>query len=264
MFRTIVPALVVPLLLATACSTQAGEAVPVQTASPAGLLRAVPDNVAKASTGQIQVTFTIDGPESTFALGGAGAFDRAAGQAALTLDLGALGASFDEPLEIVADGAVTYLRLPMLASLTGSAGWLSASAEDLGQAGDALGLPAVGADPTQILEALRGAGAVDEVGQQDVRGVRTTRYDATIDLGEALTDVPVSVWIDADGLARRVQVELDGAGPWGSEGEGQITMILELFDYGEPVQIVVPSPAGATPFSEIASLLVSAFTDEPA
>ena len=264
MFRTIVSALVVPLLLSAACSTQAGEAVRVESASPAGLLWAVPDNAAKASTGRIEVTFTIDGPDGTFAFGGAGAFDLDAGQAALTLDLGGLGASFDEPLEIVVDGAVRYLRLPMLASLTGEAGWLSASAEDLGRAGAALGLPAVGADPTQILEALRGAGAVDAVGPQDVRGVRTTRYDATIALGEALTDAPVSVWIDADGLARRVQVELDGAGPWGSDGEGQITMMLELFDYGEPVQIVVPSPAGATPFSEIASMLVSAFTDEPA
>ena len=223
------------------------------------------------------MTFTMGDPDGKVSFGGDGAFDTEAGRTALTLDLGGVDELLDEPVEIVVDGHVTYLRLPMLAPLIGDAGWLSASAADLGQVGGALGLPGGGTDPTQILETLRGAGDAHEVGPQVIRGVPTTRYDAKIDfedaldgappgqrdrieaqlddLGATLDELPVSVWIDADGLARRFQIELGGAG-------GQLTMVVELFDYGEPVHIVVPSPADVTPFSEVLGSLAGSFTDQ--
>jgi len=287
MSRSIILALLAPLLLVAACATEADPAATrVEAASPIAALRAVPDNAADAFTGRIEMTFTIGGTDGEVAFGGVGAFDTQARRTTLLLDLGAVDEGLDEPLEIVVDGDVTYLRLPMLASLTGEAGWLSVTADDLDQAGGAIGLPGGGTDPTQILEALRGAGAVEEVGPQDVRGVATTRYDATIDLataldeapadergrieaqldelGATLEDLPVSVWIDAEGLARRVQIELDSGALGIAEGDGQLTMTLELFDYGEPVQIAVPALADVTAFDEVLGSLADSFTDEPA
>lgn len=287
MFGSIIPALLAPLVLAAACATQADpSATLVEAASPIDALRAVPDNAADASSGRIEMTLTIGGPDGEVAFDGVGAFDTVAGRTTLLLDLGAVDEDLDEPIEIVVDGDVTYLRLPMLASLTGEAGWLSATADDLGRVGGAFGLPGGGTDPTQILEVLRGAGAVEEVGPQAVRGVATTRYDATIDLaaaldeapaeergridaqlddlGATLDDLPVSVWVAADGLARRVQIELDGDALGIAEGDGPLTMTLELFDYGEPVQIAVPAPGDVTPFNEILGSLDDAFTDETA
>src|SRR2546423_10568251 len=84
-----------------------------------------------------------------------------------------------------------------------------------------------GGNPTQALEYLRAAGKVKKVGNDEIRGVRTTHYKATVDLTKvadaapaknreslrrevnraiALTGertIPVEVWIGKDGLVRR-------------------------------------------------------------
>lgn len=44
-------------------------------------------------------------------------------------------------------------------------------------------------DPTAVLEALRGAGKVEEVGNEKVRGSSTTHYKVTLDLDKALEKV---------------------------------------------------------------------------
>ena len=53
-------------------------------------------------------------------------------------------------------------------------------------------------------------------------------------LGE--TSIPVDVWVDADGLVRRMQLDMGGM------LGGTATLTIELFDYGQPVDIEVPSP----------------------
>ena len=295
MFRQLIPALAAPLLLASACAKEASiDSIRVEAASPIEALRAAPDRAHDASTARVEMTFTIGDAEREVSFGGEGSYDAAAGRMSLTFDLGGMSdalaqtgevlpSGFDEPLEIVVDGDATYLRVPMLEGLTGATGWLSLSVDDLSQAGGTLGLPGGSTDPLQILEALRGVGNVEEVGSEDVRGVPTTRYEATIDLATALAqapaeqrdhleaqlgeldatldELPVSTWIDADGLVRRLQIAL-GAGTIGAAGP--VTMVVELFDYGEPVDIVVPAPEDVTPFGDVLGSFSGALTDEPA
>ncbi len=58
-------------------------------------------------------------------------------------------------------------------------------------------------------------------------------------------DIPFDSWIDADGLIRKVQTSFDFAAlaPSGATnpGLGAMSMQIEYFDFGAPVDIQVPS-----------------------
>lgn len=163
-----------------------------------------------------------------------------------------------------------FLRMPAPAAGATEARteWFSVNAEELatvtGQ--QSLGLGAT--DPTQTLEYLRGASSrIDEVGREPVGDVDATHYRATVDLGRSVEPTPggrrslvkaaveqfrsqfgttefaVDVWTDDAGLPRRFRFELDLADydRSGRVPEGAImSFTMELFDYGEPVDIASP------------------------
>jgi len=181
----------------------------------------------------------------------------------------------DGVLELVTDADTAYLHFSLIETLTGASGWLSMSADELGTGASSLGLGAGATAPTKMLEALRGVTDEPEiVGQEEVRGVETTHYRGTLTLADALEKVPedqraevaaaldelgedgdagipIDVWIDGDGLPRRMTVDMGDALAMVAPGGGSATMTMELFDYGEPVDIAIPSPDEVTPFSEV-------------
>jgi hypothetical protein len=111
-------------------------------------------------------------------------------------------------------------------------------------------------DPLWPLDALFGANddAV-EIGPEAVRAVPATRYRLTIDLGRAdaalpagvsvpagpyraLSRLPAEVWLDADGVGRRISVSTDPS----AAADKQVWSILELWDFGVPADISPPAP----------------------
>jgi hypothetical protein len=114
-----------------------------------------------------------------------------------------------------------------------------------------------------VLQALRGAADVREVGHDVVRGVDTTHYATNVDLQKAIasapandrndvrralgmlgsTTIPVDVWVDAQGRARRMTVHADTSA-FGTSGSA-FTMTVELYDFGAAVD-VQPPPADDT------------------
>lgn len=289
MFRKLAPALVAPLLLVTACASEGDEgAVEVQTGVVAiEALRAAPDAAAEAGTAAFEMVIATSDGEQSLEFVATGVFDSDAQQMAMEMDLGAMfaelaessgetvPAEFDEPFRFVVDGTTVYLRMPMLDALTGTSGWLSATPEDLGQSTGSLGIASSGYDPSMLLEVLRGvADDVEAVGEDEIRGVATTRYTATVSLAKALEQapadqreqleaqldqmgagdakLPVEVWVDADGLPRRMTMGFDGLPAAAGAGDGaSVEISMEFFDYGEPVEIGVPSPDEVTPFTEV-------------
>jgi hypothetical protein len=255
--RSILLALLAPLLTVLACSHHSepidrsiDRAGPVARSAPASsVVRAAPDRAAAAGSARIEVTVTIDGPHGPWHLRSSGAF--AGDRTTLSTDLGSMLASLpeadvgplpegiEEPARTIHDGDTVYVRLPLLDPLTGTSGWLSTTP-------DSAALTKVGAvDPLRALMILRDAtDEVDEVGREQVRGADTTRYRATIG------DQHVDVWLDADGRPRRLRIPLpDTARDVGVAAPA--TMVVEVFDYGDPIEIAVPAPGEVTPLAEV-------------
>ena len=110
--------------------------------------------------------------------------------------------------------------------------------------------------PLRPLDALFGAGddAV-QIGPQAVRDAPATRCRLTVDLARAdaallagvsvpsgpyrsLSRLPAEVWLDAAGLARRISVNSEPTAP----ADAQVWSIVELWDFGVPVDITPPGP----------------------
>jgi hypothetical protein len=167
----------------------------------------------------------------------------------------------------ILDGLDLYMRSPQLAGALGtSKSWLLIRAEGfLGQlvGGDSSGLGAgMSASPAEQLDELESASdAVAVVGHEQVGGVATTHYTATIDMGKVLdeihdhssgladlmekslqgagSDPSVDVWIDDHGLLRRERSTI-AMGVLGS-----ISMQIDFSDYGIRPQIQVPPSTDA-------------------
>jgi hypothetical protein len=236
-----------------------------------------------AESGSSRIAFTVDTEVSgrRFQLEGGGEFDYGERRGRLELDLGSLLGELgiaDGRFETVFDQTVVYMRFPReLASRLPGGGerpWLKIDLEqaaaleglDLGQ------LQQLNQDPSQVLEYLRATSEVEEVGPEDVRGVETTRYRATVDLRRVADavpaeqrarlresieqlirqlgthELPVSVWVDGDGLLRRFQQTVTVAAS-GVESTTDVTM--ELFDFGTDVEVERPDADEVLDLAEV-------------
>lgn len=283
MRRTLAALLASAALFAGACSDDGGQTVEaLDPEAAAAALRSAPDAAADAGSARIEMVMSFDAQGEKFEITAEGMFSGA--QAMLTMDLGEqlaaalpdeqLPDGFDEPMVVVVDGPITYMKMPMLAMITGSDGWLSMSAEDMGLSADLFtGGPATN-NPTQMLETLRGASEeVEDLGTAEVRGTSVRGYRAVVDFEKAadqvpeemrdayrqmledtpMTKMPMDVWIDADGLPRRMEMDLAAAMAEAGGGSGTVT--IDFFDYGADFDIEIPDPSEVTPFSEVAGML---------
>jgi hypothetical protein len=144
--------------------------------------------------------------------------------------------------EMIYDGANAYVRI--------AGRWTGFSLADPGG-------PRAPSDPLWPLDALFGArdDAV-ESGPEAVRGVPATRFRLAIDLARAdaairpgvsvpsgpyrsLSQLPAEVWLDANGLARRISVS---TGP-DAATDAQVWSVVELWDFGVAVDITPPGPS---------------------
>lgn len=164
---------------------------------------------------------------------------------------------FAGPLEVVTDGDSAYVRSEALAKLAGdpSKPWVRLSGGERSGIDDF----AMGPNrntPTSMVEALRGAGVdVTDLGTEQVGGVDTTHYRATIDPAKAAEQlpadkrdefrkglqsadaqpIPFDIWVDGQDRVRRIEATFSG----GAE-PGTATITAEFGGYGEPQQIEIP------------------------
>jgi hypothetical protein len=234
----------------------------------------------EAGSSRLEFTMTMEAEGRSFTMRGDGALAYSPPRGRMTLDLGDLAKLSGEELgdgrmEFVFDGLVYYMKFPAgIEGLTGKT-WMKIDLEKVGaETGVDLGaLQQANQNPAQLMQFLRGVSDdIEELGQEDVRGVETTRYRATIDLDEAaergadvgefseemrdqlkaeiermraqtgLETLPVEVWIDEDNLLRRMRMDLS----FSVEGEQvAMDMTMDFFDFGVDVR-VAPPPADQT------------------
>lgn len=215
---------------------------------------------AGSSKAVLTLSARIPGQEEPVLLTGAGAFDYATGRGQVTYDLSALFASLGvpgggEPVEAVYDGAVAYLQTPSIlaAFLPSAKPWLKLDPATLDEGGsvDLSQLaPLVLTAPPLLLGYLQATGGeAEEVGEEQVAGVDTTRYRTAVGLGDATAQVPIDVWVDADGLVRKLEVRAPGPEP---EAPGAVVTV-ELSDFGAVVEAEPPPADQVTDLAELAA-----------
>jgi len=272
-------------LVASGCGGSAG-AIP-ELAS----LTQVANTSASADTAKFVLTFDVSlpvpGADGGLSFEAEGGFDTPAKRSQLKVDLSSLaelmeqvgsslggtitgdvGDPSDWKLEAIQDGDVTYIHFPPLAKeLSDGKTWVKGSAEELSKADAASGLDQFGSlsglDPRDIFGFLKAvSGSIEAVGSEEVRGVETSHYRATLDPAKltalvpadqrealggvddaarqaGLTELPLDIWIDAENRVRKLAIEIDAKMP-GSEESLDASFVVELYDYGVPLELDLP------------------------
>lgn len=234
-------------------------------------------NGAKSYAVSTHTRMKVAGKTVTFT--GAGAFDLRKRRGKLSLDMrnfAEIGQNLGS-VTMIMDGLDLYLRMPFLHSFAPQLKpWLKIN---LAQAGRSQGIDlsaflqlGQGGDPTQSVQYLRGAADVKRKGDEKVRGVDTTHYELTVDLEHVADnapprlrarlrsatkqiiritgqrEVPAEVWVDDQGLIRRIstsqKIPLQGR-------KSDMTVTTELFDFGTSVSVKPPAASQVTDLSKL-------------
>lgn len=247
------------------------------------VLAAAPAATAETGAARTSVRFDAEGILGVDAGGEMeGVLDFEQDRTELTIDLGrALGGlGLDATMVMRAIGTDLFLQSSHFRGNVAGVDadtWLRV---DVGAAAEGQGLdleglgglgPAGNGDPRQGLAVLNGVveDGIDEVGDDEVRGVATTHYRARIDLERAaarlgdtadleafdrfvemLSDdsVRIDVWVDDDDLVRRIRIPLRL--PAGVGG-GEVAFTAEYYDFGADIEVPTPDPADVRDLQEI-------------
>ena len=229
---------------------------------------------------------TVPGLKNELSFVASGGFDTPAKRAEMKVDLSAIadvvqglssqfggkvtgdrGSPSDWKLEAIQDGDTIYVNFPLIAKklpagktwVKGDASTISkANAGQLSQFG-----PLAGTDPTDVFGVLKAvSGSIEAVGTDELRGVQTNHYRATIDLAKmaalipeaqrqglgpiddaakqaGLDNLPLDIWIDADNQVHKLSIDLDVKPP-GSKDELKASLVVEFYDYGKPLDLSLP------------------------
>jgi hypothetical protein len=215
-----------------------------------------------ADAGSAKATFELQLPigGETLTVRGDGAYDFRTERGKVTYRFppeyaALLGSS---TVKTILDGDTTYMYLPHVSA---ERPWIrsdTAAATDGAQAELDVFLELGPDDPSQILGFLEMGGDVEKVGEESLFGTETTHYRATVDVDELLDQAPaelqervraaaeglqgddtlrVDVWIDEADFVRRLSL----AGQLG--GVGDVTMTMDLYDFGTAVDAKTPPPS---------------------
>ncbi len=161
-------------------------------------VRNVADPVAQASTntrdaGSATVTLSgsVKAGSSDVQISGSGPIDFKRRRGAFDVGVTIPGQGSVKLSEII-DGTVLYMRSPTFSALLGGKTWIKL---DLSKAAKAAGVDlnqlsqlGGGSDPSQFLDALNRASDTTKLGSEQIGGVNTTHYRATIDLAKVAKD----------------------------------------------------------------------------
>jgi hypothetical protein len=244
------------------------------TPEDANALAAAFNKTNDAGSSRMSFRIRMDAQGQSVEFGGQGSFDYRRARGRIAYDLTELAKVDPESegigkMTMVFDGVVFYMQMEGLQEeLPPGKRWLKLDLTKVGAGAWAElgGLSQLSQSPAQMLAYLRAASTeIDEVGTQTVRGVETTQYRATVDLRKALElqieqappkfreamrrdmeeslsttgleSIPLDVWIDGDGLPRRMVADFDMS----ADGEEvHMETAVDLFDFGVAVSAPIP------------------------
>jgi hypothetical protein len=204
----------------------------------------------------MRAVFSSSTPSESFTISGRGVFD-AEGRTRSILTFRRPESEELVEMQMIGDEATMYMYMSsdLFGSLPGGRKWMGLDLSLLG--GSDAPLPADGdaMGELAILETV--ADDVQKLGEEDVRGVSTTRYHGEVDVSERTEqlreegaeklaseieeDPPmqIEVWIDSDGLVRRMRYVKAERGEDGEKAPAT-DMRVDFFDFGIEPEIELP------------------------
>jgi hypothetical protein len=200
----------------------------------------------------------------TMAMHGSGVYNARTGRSRLAMELAVPGLATPLHFDALGNKQIMYMRSSVFtAELPPGDRWLAVQ-EGLGQSAQTSLASNSGSEGQ--LEVLRAAGGkVEDMGEETVRGVATTRYRGTVDLNryadllreegrptgaheyEQLAKampapIPVEAWLDDGGLVRRMRMVMEIPSAAGAPTV-KMDLTMEFFDFGVAPKIDLPSPS---------------------
>lgn len=179
-------------------------------------------------------------------------------------------------MEMIVDDSTMYMRLDGMDELdVFPTEWVSVDMSSSVPGFDELTAFGNGQqDPSNAFGYLQGAEDATELGTETIDGIETTHYEVTVDLADAAAEVPADlrdemrrvvkqfrqgfgtttmpfeVWIDGDGLVRRMvfRMESDG-GAMGMPFSMEMTM--DVTDYGHDFELELPPASDVTDLTDL-------------
>jgi len=212
----------------------------------------------------IRGIYGIGASDQRLVMHGTGAYNGRTTRSRQTMAMDVPGSAAQLHVEAVGDKRMVYMRSKLFsAGLPPGDRWL-AFGVGLGRSAETA--MAGSTDSQGQLEMLEAAsGDVEQIGEEELRGVETKRYRGSIDLNryadslrnegkptaageyEQLaslmpTPIPVEAWLDDAGLLRRMRMVMDvpsdpGAAPV------KMDLTLEFFDFGIAPKVKLPDPS---------------------
>ncbi|MEP6623445.1 MAG: hypothetical protein ABJC79_03310 [Acidimicrobiia bacterium] len=269
MRRTLVSAVVLVIALG-ACGSTTDQVSKSSKVSTVALVAGAADRASAAKTARVAMHMSLPIAGDTKDVSIDGLVDFQSNAVEMTMDMGALGAGAGSIKLRMVDG-VMYMDM---GELLKSAGQLPAALDgktwfkiDMGKLAGAGAANPAGQqqNPADLLQTLRGAGDVERLGTDDIRGTKATHYRVHVNLEKAIaaldnkladqmrasmgvfkSDLPVDVWIGDDGLPRRETMTL-------ATGKNAMKISMDFFDFGVDAQIVAPPAEDTADFSEFSN-----------
>jgi hypothetical protein len=283
--RRLLTAITLAGLLAAGCSsaspTQSVGAHPGDPIDPLAMVAAASDKIDSAGAIAMKFSTTIStGGQRISATGSAvGAAGGSPMHMTMSYDtFPGIPGGFDMEL-VMADG-VMYMSTSTFAALganmatLGDKDWVAIDLNDVAPGYESVAQLGSGEnDPSQAFEYLKGASDVELVGTEDVDGESTTHLRGTLDLEQALselpadaqdevraamdqfqsqfgtTSMPFEVWMDDQGQVRRMTYVL--ATSPGAAQALSLSMTMDITDYDADLDFDVPSRDEAYDLSEL-------------
>jgi hypothetical protein len=226
----------------------------------------------------VTASMTVSGHQGPIPMKGTGAIDPVHGRGSQTLEVSGLPTGTMR-MQQVFQGLVMYMRSPALKAAAGGKSWVKLDVRKLQlQMGVTMPQGGLSGDPAQMLDQLRAvSGDVEELGREAVRGTPTRHYRAEIDLRrypnlappsrraearagvERLIDligtskIPNEVWIDSQHHVRRFKFDYTAhMATLPGKPTMEMKMSEDLFDFGTPVRVKIPSADDVTDLSALA------------
>lgn len=214
-------------------------------------LTAAAEKATDAGSSRMTMDMSMNFGGQELSVEGEGVFDYDDRVGEMTMSITGAGLPSAQSIDMIVDGDFLYMKAP---PSLGAPGWTRMDMSEIPG-----GTNQFSQDPSQYLDFLRGAGEdVEEVGTEEIDGVETTHYEADLSLdaileqapegdAEALRSqlealgggdtIPSEVWIDEDGLPRRIKLTMH------VESDGQsadMDITMGLSDYGIEVDVEPP------------------------